>query len=114
MSPNFVGGGPHATFKIEFGFTFTFLKLSNDGIGLEGGVGDVIFKMLRFCSQLRLVRLSSRFDPPLLQVSIGYLAIQFWRSLTAKWSRVSTGILPAACCLSMLYACGNFVLLVGG
>ncbi len=33
------------------------------GVGLAGGVGDVIFMMLRFCSQLRLVRLSSRGGP---------------------------------------------------
>ena len=58
-------------------------------------LGDVSFMMLRFCSQLRHVRLSSASAAASPRTtSAGYIASQFSRSLVARWRRVSRGTLP--------------------
>lgn len=75
-------------------FVWILHGTSGGGPGLQGGVGLAIVMMLRFCSQLRLVRLSSMAVTG-SGVSTGCLASQFCRNFKAKLSLVKGGIVAA-------------------
>ena len=68
--------------------------MGESGVGLVGGVSCCIRMILRFCNQLRLVRLSSRESlEESLWISGGFLASQFCLKRKAASLVVSTGVL---------------------